>query len=246
MSILGKDDFGKFYLEEFNNLGINLSTSLNEEQPTGTCLILITPDGERTMLTSLGAAALFSPVNIDEDLIKRSEWVYMEGYKFSEDSSSEAIKVASELAKKHGTKVAVTFSDIFITENFRDKISEVLKNTELIFCNEAEALSFTQTSNEDDAFAKLSEICQNVVMTRGSRGSLIKWGDKNYEISSFPVKVMDTTGAGDSFAGAFFYGISHLDSVEKAGRLASLVASKIVSQFGARYNNDMKDLLKVI
>ena len=238
-TVLGNDELGKFYANEFRELGINLSADFVSEYPTGTCVVLITPDTERTMHTALGATALFNESNIAEEIIARSEWIYIEGYKFSEESSTKAIFKALEFAKKHNTKIAVTFSDIFITNLFKDNLSKVVESADLVFCNAQEAMSYTNTDTVEDAFIELGRICPNVIVTEGKNGSNIKWNYEIHKIPSYKANPLDTTGAGDMFAGAFFYGLLRTNSAKIAGHLASLASSLIVSQFGARLSGDM-------
>ena len=243
---LGNDDFGRFYAHEFRELGITLKAPFIEEEPTGTCIVFITPDSERTMHTCLAATSKFNHNHLDEDLIKQSEWLYLEGYHFSIENSADASFKASTIARENDTLIAVTFSDSFIIEYYNKELTKVVQNANLIFCNEKEACLFTEENNYLNAFNKLGKECENVALTLGSKGSLIKWGNNIYEIPPVPVQAIDSTGAGDMYAGAFLYGIQYLQSPEKAARLASLAASRIVSQFGARYDDDLKELLNFI
>jgi sugar/nucleoside kinase (ribokinase family) len=233
-TVLGNDDFGHFYAQEFKELGIVLDTEHINSAPTGTCIVFITPDSERTLYTCLAATADFGEKNINEDIIKRSEWLYIEGYKFSEQESTKAIFKALELAKKHGTKVAVTFSDTFVTELFKENLEKVVIESDLVFCNESEASSFTGEKNPELAFEKLCKLSKNVAVTYGGNGSKIFWQQQTFDIPAYSVKPIDTTGAGDSFAGAFLYGIIKFNDALKAGHLASYISSKIVAQMGPR------------
>lgn len=239
-TVLGNDDFGKFYANEFQELGIVLNTQHIDTTPTGICVVFITPDSERTLYTCLAATADFSSKNIDEDIIARSEWLYIEGYKFSEPHSTEAIFKAVEIAKKHNTKIAVTFSDTFVTELFKENLMKVVSASDLVFCNETEAKSFTGADDSNEAFDKLCKMSKNVAVTYGGNGSKILWNDEVYEIPAYKVTPVDTTGAGDSYAGAFFYGIIKTGSPVKAGHLASYISSQIVAQMGPRAKFDMK------
>lgn len=245
-TVLGNDKLGKFYADEFHSLDIILKAEFLNTHPTGTCFVFIAPDSERTMLTSLGATAFFAPNHIDEELIARSEWVYLEGYKFSQESSTEAVFRAVELAKKHNTKIAFTFSDVFIIDNFFSKVQKLLPYCDLVFCNENEAKSFTHSNNFEDAAKILFDMTDNVVLTKGPDGSKIKWENKIYDISAVPTNPVDTTGAGDMFAGAFLYGIINEKNPIFAANLASYCSSKIVSQFGARMNADFDYIKKFI
>lgn len=240
-TLIGSDEFGDFYANEFKELNILLPCSVDNKNPTGTCLVLITPDSERTMLTYLGASANFSLDKIQEETIANSKWIYIEGYEFTQKESSEAVYKAVEIAKKNNTKIAVTFSDVFITDIFYDNLKYVADNSNLIFCNEAEAMKYAKVNNLKDAFEYFEENFNNFVITLGAKGSLIKWHDKTYEIPVYPAKPIDSTGAGDMFAGGFMYGIIYTESPIKAGHLASFSSAKVVSQLGARLTENQKD-----
>jgi sugar/nucleoside kinase (ribokinase family) len=136
----------------------------------------------------------------------------------------------------------LTFSDVFITENFSENISKILPDCDLIFCNENEAKSYTKEDSIDKAIDKLFNTVKNAVITKGSKGSIIKWGGDIYEIPSYPASPIDATGAGDMFAGAFLYGIITLSNPMLAGHLASLSAAKVVSQMGARMSEDFDEI----
>jgi len=245
-TVLGVDELGDFYANEFKDLGIILNAKRHESHPTGTCVVFITPDSERTLYTHLSATALFDDNNIDEDIISRSEWIYIEGYKFSESSSTEAIFKAVNLSKKHKTKISVTFSDTFVTEYHRDNLMEVVKSSDLAFCNETEVLNFTKTDNIEDAQQILSALVPNFVITLGSKGSIIKWNGEIYKVPAYSTNPIDTTGAGDMFAGAFLFGLIRDKNPIKAGHLASLAASNIVSQIGPRPKFDLKEVYNLI
>ena len=242
-SKLGDDDYGKFYAKEFEELGIVLNYSKSKTEPTGTCLILISPDSERTMLTNLGASASFGIEDISEELIKSSKWLYLEGYKFSKKSSTDALFKAIEIAMANNTKISLTFSDAFITSNFRDSISECIKHCDLIFCNEAEALNFSQTDKIEESIKFLNDKIKNFAITKGSKGAVVKWKDKFYQIPSYPANPVDSTGAGDIFAAGFFYGIIKYNDPELAGKFGSLAGAKIVSQIGPRLKQEHSKII---
>lgn len=241
-TVLGNDDYGKFYANEFSELNIVLESKSLDEYSTGTCVVLITPDGERTMHTYLGATAYFRPEYIDEELIKQSEWLYIEGYEFSQDWSTEAIFKAIKCAKANNTKIAISFSADFIISVFRDNLQKAVKDADLVFCNESEAMNFTATDNYESAYDVLSAMCPNVVVTLGKKGAIYKWEEKTYYVPAYSGEVIDTTGAGDMFAGAFFFGIINDYSPIVAGHLASFASGRIVAQFGARINDNMIEL----
>lgn len=241
-SHLGNDEFGHFYSKEFEDLGILLSAKKSDNALTGTSFVLITPDSERTMITSLGANTQHSKVHIDEDLIKQSEWLYIEGYKLTEKDSAEAVFHSIDIAKENGTKVAFSFSDKFIVDIFRDPLEKVIAKSDLIFCNEMEGKAFSGEEKTLHTFEKLVETVPNFALTLGEKGSLIYWQGRKLHIPSYPSKLIDTTGAGDMFAGGFLYGVINSNNPLYAGHLASRSAAVIVSQLGARMKQDIKEL----
>ncbi len=242
-TILGDDKYGKFYADEFNQLDIKLSAPFIEGRETGVCTVLITPDSERSMLTSLSVNAEFKEEYVNEEYIAKAKWIYLEGYKLDHDNPRKAIKAAAQMAKDNKTNIAFTFSDVFIIDNFRKDCEQILDDTSLVFCNEHEAMSFTQKDNVEDAFKELCKVVPNVAVTLGKEGSLIYWNKEKYVIPPYPAVRLDTTGAGDMFAGAFFYGMMNFNSIEKAGHLASIASAKIVSVLGARLKEDPKNLI---
>ncbi len=245
-TVLGNDDFGHFYASEFRELNIELSADIIENNPTGTCYIFIAPDSERTMLTYLGATAQFSTKNVDEDIIARSEWVYIEGYKFSQQSSTDAVYKAIDYSKKHNTKIAFTFSDVFITENFRENVEKAYQQADLVFCNANEAMSFTGENSFENAKKKIFDSIENAVITNGEKGSSIKMGNEIFDIPAYPATPLDSTGAGDMFAGAFLYGMIVENDIHFAGHLASLCSAKIVSKLGARMDDNYDEIKQQI
>ena len=205
-TVLGNDEYGHFYAEEFKNLGIDLVAPMLDTEPTGTCLVLISPDSERTMYTCLAATAQFGKEHLRDEFIKRAKWIYLEGYKFSAPKSTEALFYGLAKAKEFNTKIALTFSDVFIIDCFREQLKTVVPQCDLIFCNEAEAKLYTELPTVEEAYKALCAEVPNVALTLGAKGSLIHWDGKDYVIPSYSAKPVDTTGAGDMFAGAFMYG----------------------------------------
>lgn len=234
ITVLGNDSLSEFYSNEFNGLGVILHAPKLPDEDTGKCLILITPDAERTMNTYLGATSKFSPEHVKEELIAQANWLYIEGYEFSGENSTRAIFKSIELAKHYNTKISVTFSDAFITEVFNANLLSVVKQADLVFCNENEALSFAKTNSIEEAEKYISEICPNYVITKGANGSLIRWQGETLQVPAYHTVPKDTTGAGDMFAAGFLYGIIKTNNPLFAGDLASYAASRVVSQFGAR------------
>lgn len=233
-SMLGNDELGHFYASEFSELGVELYAEKSIHQSTGTCVVMITPDAERTMQTSLGVNTQFDIHQLNEESIRRAQWLYIEGYKFTDENGANAIERAIYLAKKHETKIAITFSDTFIVQGFRNVLNKAASEADLIFANEFEAMAYAETDNVDSAFDMLVNNMPNIAVTLGDKGSRIKYGETIVNIPAYPTSVINTNGAGDMFAGGFMYGITHGLSAEVSGQIASLGSSKIVAQHGAR------------
>lgn len=247
LTSVGDDGNGKYYYDELNNVGIKYKNNVIPNKSTGSCLVLITPDGERTMLTCLAASQDFNIEHLDEELIASSEWLYIEGYKFSESAGAESISKAIAIARTNNTKIVLSASDTFIINSFRDNFMDALSKSDLVFCNINEAKSITNLDNLDEVFNKLKQLCPNVVITLGEDGSMAFIDNKKYVFAAVPTCVEDTTGAGDMYAASFLYGMINFDGedkIEKAGKLASKTSSLVVSQLGARYTSDLKKLIE--
>src|SRR5262249_5722341 len=159
-----------------------------------------------------------------------SEWLFIEGYVFANPATGQtAIREALRLAKRHGTKVAITCSEGFIPNVFREPFQEALQHTDLLFCNESEACAITGAANAEAAFKKINHI-QSVVVTNGPHGAYVRHAGIEAHVPAFPCEPRDLTGAGDMFAGAFLYGITHAVSAERAARNASYLAQKVITQ----------------
>jgi len=241
--LVGDDRFGDQYEKEMNSLGVFLHNKAVPKETTGTCVILISPDAERTMNTHLGASARFSEEHISKECIAQAQWLYVEGYLFSTETGQQAIRKAIEVAKASSTKVALTFSDAFIVNAFNQSLSEAVSQADLIFANLTEARAFTGTSGENEVFSKLKEAAPNAIMTLSERGSKVFFEGQDYTIPPFPTQAIDDTGAGDIYAAGFLYGITNQQSPLEAGKLASFLASKVVAQLGPRLRGNVRQLV---
>ncbi|NND97722.1 MAG: adenosine kinase, partial [Pirellulaceae bacterium] len=222
-------------LEDIRELGIDIHVKPATDAPTGTCAVLITQDAQRTMLTNLGASATLDTGDIDEATIVDSEYVYIEGYLLTGDATKAAAYKAIDIAKKNNIKVAFTASDPFLVNMLKDEIWELITGpVDLFFCNEQEATSLTGETDPIQCAAKIHDHCQNVALTLGGKGSIVMHGGDALPVEGVEVKAIDTTGAGDMYAGALLYGITNGMSWQQAGHLASHAAARIVSQMGAR------------
>jgi sugar/nucleoside kinase (ribokinase family) len=187
------------------------------------------------MNTFLGVSSFLSPEQLDENAIKNSTYVYLEGYLVASPKGLEAIKEAKRIAEKNGVHVALTFSDASMVKYFSTQMQEIVgAGVDMLFCNEEEAMIYTGTNSVNEAREALKKIGKKFSITLGANGAMIYDGDTFIQIEPYNVKAIDTNGAGDMFAGAFMYGITHGHSYAEAGKLASLASSRIVSQFGPR------------
>jgi sugar/nucleoside kinase (ribokinase family) len=234
---VANDDYGHFYMNDLKESGIH--TNLNgfelPEGNTGKCLVMITPDADRTMNTFLGISSSLDASALREEALASSKFLYLEGYLVTSDQGVDAMLKAKKMAETHGVMTSITLSDPSIVEFFKPNFDKVIGNgVDLLFCNEDEALKFTGTDNLLEAREKMKFVAKRFAITLGKNGVMIFDGDTFIDIESFPVVAIDTNGAGDMFAGAFLYAITHGHSYAQAGKIASLAASKVVSKFGPR------------
>jgi len=235
---VGDDRYGLHYAEEFSQLGIDMGNPVIVGQTTGTCACLITPDAERTMRTCLAVSSQLSARHVDAERIKASEWLFIEGYVFANPESGQgAIREAIQVARKNGVKVAITCSDAFVVDVFADAFFPALAETDLLFCNAAEACAVTRTQSSAEAFDKLKGKVGSVVVTDGPHGAFVRHAGTEAHVAAFPCQPRDLTGAGDMFAGGFLYGITHGISPAKSARAANFLAMKVITQIGARLHH---------
>jgi fructokinase len=230
------DDLGHFYLHDLKEAGVDTNVNgTHANGITGKCLVMVTPDAERTMHTYLGISSELSVNEISDSHIKESEYLYMEGYLVTSPSAREANIHARKIAEANGVKTAFTFSDPAIVQHFHNELTETIGDgIDLLFCNEAEALGYTGKDSIDEAIEAIKTFAGSFAITLGSKGALIYDGSQAHRIDPFPITAVDSNGAGDMFAGAYLYGITHGYTIPEAGRLASLAASQVVQQFGPR------------
>jgi sugar/nucleoside kinase (ribokinase family) len=230
------DENGRFYLQDLRNAGVITPTHIQPPAGiTGKCLVMITPDAERTMNTFLGISETISTTELDPQAIASSEYVYIEGYLVTSPTGKAAAIELAKIAKANNTKIALSLSDPAMVQFFRDGLMDMIGDgIDLIFCNRDEALGFTQTHNLQDACEQLKKYCTQFAITCGGDGALVFDGSHQFHVAGTPVKAVDTNGAGDMFAGAFLYAITHNHNFETATQFANLSAAKVVSQFGPR------------
>ncbi|MBR8827438.1 MAG: adenosine kinase [Gomphosphaeria aponina SAG 52.96 = DSM 107014] len=244
---VANDDIGSFYLEDLINCGVdtNINSEEREAGITGKCLVMVTPDADRTMNTFLGISSGLSEGEIVPDALVNSDYLYLEGYLVTSPTAKAAAIKACEIAKNAGVKIAFSLSDANMVEFFKEGLLAIIGGgLDFIFSNEVEALKMAGTDDISVAIEHLKTLAQGFAITRGAKGSLIFDGEHNIEIAPVKVKAIDTVGAGDMYAGAFLYGITHGMSFADAGSLASKAAAKLVTNYGPRLaTEELKSLL---
>jgi len=233
---VANDSDGDIYLADLESAGVDHCFSGGREDgKTGKCLVLITPDAERSMNTYLAISETLSTDQLNAQAIADSEYLYLEGYLVTSPTGRAAAIKARELAEAAGIKTSLSFSDPGMVEFFRDGIAEMIGNgLDLVFCNRDEALGWAQSEDIDDAVNALKRVAKTFVITLGAEGALTFDGTTLTQIDAQKIKAVDSNGAGDMFAGAFLYAITNGEDFPTAGRFASLAAGKIVENYGPR------------
>jgi sugar/nucleoside kinase (ribokinase family) len=244
------DEPGNFYTQDLIDCGVvtNLESQVAKSGVTGKCLVFVTPDADRTMNTFLGISGEFSDAELVPEAIEQAKYTYIEGYLVSGESSKQAAIKARETAQAAGNKVAFSLADPNMVKFFKSGLLEIIgSGVDFLFANEGEALLMAETEDFDQAIEYLKTLAKRFAVTRGASGSVVFDGEQLIQIEPFPVKAIDTVGAGDMYAGAFLYAITNGMSYAEAGRLASLASSKIVTTLGARMKTaEVKNLLNQV
>lgn len=244
---VAEDQLGEVFRHDMKAMGVDYTTvPLVVGASTGRCLILVTPDGQRTMNTFLGAATELGPDDIDADLIASARITYLEGYLYDPPQAKEAFKLAGKLAHDAGHKVALSLSDPFCVERHRADFQYLVEeHVDILFANEAEIMSLYETETFEQAFKQVMDKCDIAALTRSDKGSVIVANGKVIEIAAEPgVKVVDTTGAGDQYAAGFLYGYTQGMDLRTCGRLGTLAAAEVIGHMGPRPEIKYSDLLK--
>jgi sugar/nucleoside kinase (ribokinase family) len=238
LGCVGDDRYGLFYKSEFDQLGVDIGNPIVVDEPTGTCAAIITPDAERTMRTCLAVSSHLTGKHVDEARLKNSEWLFIEGYVFSNPQTGQgAIREALRIARANNVKVAITCSEAFVVQVFGEAFFEALAQADLLFCNASEACAVTGATSAEEAFARLTDKVPSCVVTDGANGAFVRHEGVIAHVPAYPCKPIDLTGAGDMLAGAFLYGITHGIAADKAARAACYLAMKVITQFGARLHH---------
>ena len=238
--IAANDDSGEFYLEDLSDNGVDTVSKLYDSHlPTGQCLVMVSEDAERTMCTNLGINTIFSASNIDEEIIKVSDSIFIEGYLIASPEGKESFQKAIELAKLHNTKVLVSLSDSFIVNSFKNDLKELLSiKCDLVFCNEAEAREFSERTHEDEIFDYFKSYTSNLLVTKGHEGCVGYDQNTLIKVDGFAVNAIDTNGAGDMFAGAVINKLNNGYNLAESAKFGCFAASEIVQEIGPRLSKE--------
>lgn len=245
IGVIADDNLGAAFVREFRAVGATFNPTPRPAPPaTGSCVIVVTPDGQRSMNTFLGACTLLTPAHVDADLVRASEIVFLEGYLFDSDDAKAAFVKAAEIAQAAGRKVALTLSDEFCVGRHRAAFRHLVANhIDILLCNEGEVRSLYQTQDFDDAMTQARADVQVVAATRSEKGSVIGYGPEMLHVPAAPVgRVLDTTGAGDQYAAGFLYGYARGKPLSECGALGSLAAGEVIAHIGPRPETSLKTL----
>lgn len=243
------DQFGTVFRHDMRALGCAFDTAAATDGPaTGRCLVLVTPDAQRTMCTFLGAACLLTPDDLDKDVIRNGRVTYMEGYLFDQPPAQAAFIEAAETAHAAGREVSITLSDGFCVDRHRAAFRDLVEHhVDVLFANEVEICSLYQVDAFDDALQQVRGHCKVACLTRSEKGAVIVSGDEVHVIDAAPVsKVLDTTGAGDQYAAGFLYGYTRGMDLQTCGKIGAITAAEVIQHYGARPEADLRDAVAAL
>ena len=239
------DQLGKIFTHDLNAVGVKFKPNAAKSgKATARSFIFVTPDAERTMLTYLGACTEFSENDLNEDMIKAAKIIYIEGYLWDTESAIAAIRKSIKIAKENGVKTSFSLSDPFCVGRHRAEFLKLLKEIDILFCNEEEAKSLFETNDLGEAIEKISELCDITSITTGAKGSIVVYDSTVKNVAADKIdKLVDTTGAGDLYAAGFLYGLANDRPLEECARLGNACAAAIIQQLGARAARPLKNML---
>ena len=240
------DELGDVFAHDIRASGVHFETApASDGAPTGRCLIIVTPDAERTLNTYLGAASEIGPEDVGAPLIASAQVTYLEGYLFDQARAKEAFRHAARLAHESERRVALTLSDSFCVERHRDDFRDLVeREIDILFANESEICALYEVETFDDALQQVMHHCEVAALTRSAKGSVIVSGNDVHVLDAHPVDgaVVDTTGAGDQYAAGFLYGFTHGYELGTCARLGGLAAAEVISHLGARPEHSLAAL----
>lgn len=234
---LAADEVGDHYLNDMQQAGVytRYDHKHREQGQSGQCLVMITPDADRTMMSYLGISDQLDCVHLDKSVISKSSYFFIEGYLTTSQTAMKAVAQGLEWARSSGANVALSLSDPFVVTHFKENFLKILKKpVDLLFSNIEEALSLTGANTLDEAVVELKQYANTFAVTLGEQGSCVFDGQELYKVDPLQVTAIDTVGAGDMYAGGFLYGLSSGMGYAKAAQLANLASSQVVSKWGPR------------
>jgi sugar/nucleoside kinase (ribokinase family) len=240
------DQFGRVFRHDMRAIGCDFDTPPSKDGfGTGRCLVLVTPDAQRTMCTHLGAACMLAPGDLDGAVLQSAKVVYMEGYLFDQPAAQEAFVKAAEIAHAAGGEVSVTLSDGFCVDRHRGAFRRLVEDhIDILFANEVEIRSLYQVEAFDDALQQVRGHCRIACLTRSEKGAVVMSGDEIHIVDAEPVgAVLDTTGAGDQFAAGFLFGYTQGRDLHSCGRIGAIAAAEVIQHYGARPEADLRALV---
>jgi sugar/nucleoside kinase (ribokinase family) len=243
------DQLGAVYTHDLRSLGVHFEVAPATDGPaTGRCLIMVTPDAQRTQCTYLGASTFIAPEDVDPGVVARSQVTYLEGYLWDQPSAKDALRKAAAAARDARRRVALTLSDPFCVDRHRAEFRGLVEHEiDVLFANEAEICSLYEVDDFDVALQHVRHRCEIAALTRSEHGSVVVAGDEVHIVDAYPVdRLVDTTGAGDQYAAGFLYGLTQGLDLGTCGRLGSAAAAEVISHFGARPLVSLKDLAKTV
>jgi sugar/nucleoside kinase (ribokinase family) len=242
-----RDQLGAVFKHDIKSLGTSFTSEPATDGPaTAHCLVLVTPDAERTMCTYLGACVNLTTDDIDEDVVSNSNIIYLEGYLWDPEPAKAAFRKAIEVAHKAGNKVAFSLSDSFCVDRHKAEFLQLAKNDiDILFANEDEIKMLYSTEDLDEAVKQAQQDCDIAAITCSAKGCIVTSKDEVFNVAGNKVtKLKDTTGAGDAFAAGFLHALSNGKSLSECGALGNLIASEVITHLGARPSMDLKEFIK--
>jgi sugar/nucleoside kinase (ribokinase family) len=243
---VANDTLGATFTSDLKTLGTTFASQpLCDAAPTARCLVMVTPDAQRTMATFLGACVELGPEDVDAATIANAGVTYLEGYLWDKPRAKEAFIKAATIAHEAGRKVALSLSDAFCVDRHRSEFHDLVVNhVDILFANEAEILSLYQRETFEQAVQHVSRHCAVAALTRSAKGSVVVAGNQSYEVPAAPVaRVVDTTGAGDLYAAGFLFGHTRKLPLTDCARIGALAAAEVISHFGARPESKLADFV---
>jgi len=241
---IANDGLGALYAEHMRQSSVVFKESTGQGM-TGTCVVLICDDAQRTMLTCLGVSGEIDYEDIDEELLRQSRYIYLEGYLFDSECAARTMLRAVAVARKNGVRIALAASDALCIVRHQDLFLQIIQNdVDLLFANAREAQALSRTNNNEAALRVLSGWCEGVAVTDGEHGSMVSFNGDVTKITPNRVSAVDTTGAGDAYAAGLLYGIISGHTIRESGMIASFFSARVVAQIGPRHSGDIQPELK--